>query len=156
MKTDGFINLLTGQPMTRQERWNHEVERQEKEFAEQNRREQEQRTAVETRRVDAENAMLRNAFEQRIANLESANACLEEQLLDIIRATRMAIDALSDQRMELSREQREELRELKTEVAKLGSTLAELRGGDSFKFARERHDQVVDLPNFLPPRRDLN
>ena len=55
--------------------------------------------------------------------------------------------------MELSREQREELRDLKIEVAKLGSTLAELREDRArgFQFAREK--DVVELPRFLPPRR---
>ena len=76
-------------------------------------------------------------------------------MLEGARATRYAIEVLADQRVELSREQREELRDLKTEVAKLGSTLAELRGGTDFRFAREK-DAAADLPNFLPQRRVVN
>jgi NAD(P)-dependent dehydrogenase (short-subunit alcohol dehydrogenase family) len=55
------------------------------------------------------------------------------------------------------REQREELRDLKVEVAKLGSTLAELRARPAdFRFAREKGGaEVVDLPGFLS-RRTVN
>jgi hypothetical protein len=68
---------------------------------------------------------------------------------------RRAIIAALGGAADVSREQREEIRDLKTEVAKLGSTLAELRGGTDFRFAREK-DAVADLPNFLPQRRVVN
>jgi hypothetical protein len=46
---------------------------------------------------------------------------------------------LGDQRMDLSRQQRDELRELKIEVAKLGSACADPRERASeFQFAREK------------------
>jgi hypothetical protein len=63
-----------------------------------------------------------------------------------------------DQRVELSREQREELRDLRAEVAKLHSVLSELQAerAKGFQFACEQKDAVADLPNFLPPRRVVN
>src|SRR5262249_57371616 len=81
------------------------------------------------------------------------NADLETDFLEVACATRLNVEVLADQRVELSREQREELCELKVEVSKLGSTLAEMRErGTDFRFAREK-DAVADLPNFLPQRR---
>jgi hypothetical protein len=49
---------------------------------------------------------------------------------------------LLGQRIDLSRKQRDEIRELKIEVAKLGATLAELRKqrAESFRFAREKDE----------------
>jgi hypothetical protein len=72
--------------------------------------------------------------------------------LELARVTGYAVEKVADQRVELSREQREEIRELKIEVAKLGSTLAELREERTrgFQFAREKG--LIDLPDFLPRR----
>jgi hypothetical protein len=74
-----------------------------------------------------------------------------------MRAVRRGFDVLADQRVDLSREQREELRDLKAEVAKLHSILTELREerAKGFQFAREK-DVVADLPDFLAPRRVVN
>ena len=44
-----------------------------------------------------------------------------------MRATTDIFNKLGDQRMDLSREQRDEIRELKIEVAKLEATCADLR-----------------------------
>src|SRR5262249_11011054 len=90
---------------------------------------------------------------QAMADFNQRNADLEIDLTEVARATRHAVEALADQRVELSVAQREELRNLKVEVAKLGSTLAELREDRArgFQFAREK--DVVELPSFLPPRR---
>src|SRR5262245_14305800 len=99
------------------ERWRDFHEKREKERA-QARREREQEAQ---RRADAlaadEATQLRNALEARIAALEERNTNLEQSLVDVCRAVRGAIDNLADQRMDLSREQREELRELRIEVA---------------------------------------
>jgi hypothetical protein len=80
-------------------------------------------------------------------------------LAELARATAEGINNLVDQRVDVSREQRDEIRELRIEVAKLGSTLAELReqrAKGTFRFARERDDEVTELPNPLPPRRAIN
>jgi hypothetical protein len=80
---------------------------------------------------------------------------LYANLAGFARATREAVDSLADQRVDLSREQREEIRDLKIEVAKVSSTLAELReqrAKGTFQFAREK-DDAGWLPNPLPLRR---
>jgi uncharacterized protein YgfB (UPF0149 family) len=120
-----------------------------------------ERKQEEQRREDAiaanEAAQLRYVFEARLAVLEERNAELESALAEWMRAVRHGLDALADQRVDLSSEQREELRDLRAEVAKLHSTLAEMREerAKGFQFAREK-DAVADLPNFLPQRRIVN
>jgi hypothetical protein len=54
----------------------------------------------------------------------------------------ISLPELLGQRIDLSRKQRDEIRELKIEVAKLGATLAELREqrAESFRFAREKDE----------------
>jgi hypothetical protein len=77
--------------------------------------------------------------------------------VEIARATSEAIDTLADQRVDLSRDQREELRDLKVEVAKLASVTTELQKADStFRFAREKAGEPEELPNPLAGRRELN
>jgi len=133
------------------QRWKDAAQRQQEEFAEARRKEEEELRRRQEAAAAYEASLLRNALEARIAALEQRNADLETDLMEVARATNRAVEALADQRVELSREQREELRDLKIEVAKLGSTQAELRVGTDFRFAREK--DVVDLPSFLPPRR---
>ena len=65
-----------------------------------------------------------------------------------------------DHRVELSREQKDEIRGLKTEVARLAALTAELQDQRAaFQFARERQktdeQDRSDLPE-SPPRRELN
>jgi hypothetical protein len=58
-----------------------------------------------------------------------------------MRAVTDTFNQLGSQRMGLISEQRDEIRELKIEVAELGSTCAEVReqrAAESFRFARER------------------
>jgi hypothetical protein len=137
------------------QRWKDDAQRREEKFAEERRHEAEE----QQRRVDAiaanEAAQLRNALEARIAALEQRSADLEYNLLEGARATRYAIEEIADQLVELNRERREEIRDLRAEVAKLHSTLTELREERvrSFQgFAREKDGEVVDLPSFLPRR----
>jgi hypothetical protein len=139
------------------EQWRDFHEKQEREFA-QARRERKQE---EQHRADAiaanEAAQLRYALEARLAALEERHAHLEADVLDLARATSYGFNAIADQHIEPSAQEREELRDLKTEVAKLHSILTELREerAKGFQFAREK-DAVADLPNFLPQRRIVN
>ena len=133
------------------ERWRADAERREQAFAPR-RREREQQRAAEAVATSA--AQLRQEVERRLAALEAAHADLRAALVVAMRATADGINGLADQRMDLSREQRNELRELKIEVARLGSMLAEVREQrvKGFQFAREREDEVTDLPKSLPGR----
>jgi hypothetical protein len=144
-KTDP-LELRQQDPLTR---WRDKVQRREEEFA-QARREREQE---DQRRVDArashEAGLLRNAHEARIADLERQVATLTTDMLAIGSALLDAVKRVAEERMDLAREQREEIRDLKVEVAKLSSTLAEGRVKD-FAFAREKDS--ADLPTFLPMR----
>jgi chromosome segregation ATPase len=95
-----------------------------------------------------------NELEQRLGALERAHGRTRENLVEVAQAAEHAIGSLADERFELPREQREEIRELKTHVAKLTAQVAELREQRAgFQFAREREEG--DLPKVLP-RRDLN
>src|SRR5882757_5954007 len=59
-------------------------------------------------------------FETRLNALEQHNRELQEALVDSMRATTDIFNRLGDQRVDLSNQQRDELRELKIEIAKLG------------------------------------
>jgi hypothetical protein len=109
------------------EKWRDFHEKQEERFAEERRKEQEEERQQQEAAAAYEATLLRNAFEARIAALEQRTDDLEINSLEGARATRQAVEVLADEHVELSREQREELRELKNEVAKQGSTLTELR-----------------------------
>ena len=144
-----------GQEPDALDRWRADAERQEKRFAEERAREQEAEDERQAKLAAIEAASLRAAFDQRITALEQENADLWANLLEGARAMRYAIEVIADEHVELSREQREELRDLRAEVAKLHSALTELRKerSPSFQgFAREKDAEVVDLPNFLPRR----
>jgi len=98
----------------------------------------------------------RSEFEGRLATLEAQLADLNRTVSDAFHAIADAFNTLGSQRMELSAEQREEIRQLKVEVAKLGSTMNYLLGRD-FKFSREKSDGgVIDLPNPLIRRTTVN
>jgi hypothetical protein len=56
---------------------------------------------------------MRAQFQARLAALEEANRELHADVAGFARATREAIDSLADQRVDLSRERREELCDLK-------------------------------------------
>jgi hypothetical protein len=101
-----------------------------------------------------------SALEQRLAAIEQSHSELQANVVEAWRATGDAISALTDHRVELSRDQKDEIRELKIEVAKLATLAAELREQKAtFQFAREREktgeQDQSDLPSFLP-RRELN
>ena len=137
------------------QRWKDDAQRREEKFAEERRKEEEELRRRQEAAAAYEADLLRNAFEARISALEQRNADLEDNLVEGLRATRYAIEVIADEHVELSREQREELRDLRAEVAKLHSTLTELREERfrSFQgFAREKDGEVVDLPSFLPRR----
>jgi hypothetical protein len=74
--------------------------------------------------------------------------------LGVVEAER--IRASRTRSVDLSRDQRDEIPELRIEVARLGATLAELReqrAKGTFRFARERDEEASELPNPLSPRR---
>jgi hypothetical protein len=85
----------------------------------------------------SEAALLRAEFEQRIVVLEAENAALREDLLLLSRSVGDAFEQLGDSHVMVSRETREELRELRHEVAKLGSVATELRADGGFRFPGE-------------------
>jgi hypothetical protein len=79
----------------------------------------------------------------------------------IAREAADAINALVDTRDQLSRERHDEIRELRIAIAKIDKTMSDLQRRDeeakrTFQFAREKIDEIIDLPNPLPPRRDVN
>jgi len=141
-------------PNDRMQKWRDDAQRREEGAAEAKRQEEEEARRRQQAAAAYEAGLLRNAFEVRIADLEKQIANLWANLIEGARATVDAIDRVAEQRVDLSREQREEIRDLKTEVAKLHSTLTEMREerAKGFQFAREK-DVVADLPNFLPQRR---
>jgi hypothetical protein len=145
---------LLGLPPDAMERWRADAERQEREFAEQRRREQEEEDARRAKLAAIEAASLRDAFDQRIAALEEEIADLQSVFVGSMQAVRGMLEDLADQREHISIATCEELRDLRNEVAKLHSTLTEVREerAKGFQFAREK-DGVADLPNFLPQRR---
>jgi hypothetical protein len=101
----------------------------------------------------AEAAQLRGHIERRLSALEADHVELSDAVAGIGKGCAEAIDTLVDQRIELSREQREEIRELKIEVAKLSSLVSELREKTApFRFAREKEAEPLDVP----PNRELN
>ena len=130
------------------QRWKDDAQRREEKFAEERRKEEEELRRRQEAAAAYEADLLRNAFEARISALEQRNADLEDNLVEGLRATRYAIEVIADEHVELSREQR-------AEVAKLHSTLTELRKERSLSFqgfAREKDGELVDLPSFLPRR----
>jgi hypothetical protein len=92
-------------------------------------------------RASNEAALLRAAFEQRLAEVEAENAKLKEDLNLISGSVTNAFEQLTDSHVLIARETREEIRSLKVEVAKLGSVAAELRS-DSFKFPGDADSQA--------------
>jgi hypothetical protein len=132
------------------QRYRDDAQRQEEAFAEARRKAEEEECQRRETAASREAGLLRSAFEVRITALEQDNAELWANLVEGARSTVGAIERVAEQRVELSREQREELRDLKIEVAKLGSILTELREAKGFQFAREKGP--IDLPDFLPRR----
>jgi hypothetical protein len=99
-------------------------------------------------REGEEAAALRVQFEARLYALEQHCRELQEALVESMRTTSDIFNRLGDQRVDLAAAQRDELRELKIEIARLGSTCAELRERHvEFKFAREKD-------GLLPPKLD--
>jgi hypothetical protein len=139
-------------------RWRDNAQKFEEECAaERRRRERED----QQRRADAiaahEAGLLRDAHEARIAALEKQLADLEANFLEVGVSLLHAIERVSDERVDLARDQREELRGLQGEVAKLTSMLDELRRGTDFKFARESSKgEVTGMPSFLRHKTTIN
>ena len=112
-----------------------------------------ERLRAERRVTEGEEAAaLRQKLETRLDALELGYSKLQLMLVEATRATADAVtalfDKLSEQHAGLSSKQRDELRELKIEIAKQGAILAELREKHvEFKFSREREG----LP---PPKLD--
>jgi DNA repair exonuclease SbcCD ATPase subunit len=144
--------LLSSEPL---EKYRREAEERERVWAQaREKREREERREL---RAAVSNEKWPE-LEQRLAALERAHQTTRESVLDVAQAAEAAIDNLWDQPAALPRETKEEIRELKIEVAKLTAQVSELREHKAnFQFARERDsgEQNSDLPKFLP-RRDLN
>jgi hypothetical protein len=139
-----------GFPLNSVQRWAADADEKDREIAAETAR----RRAHERAQVEAEAAQQRAAFEPRVAELEAEVAHLQQAVVDVTRVTTDLIEDLTEQRGNLAKAERDELRDLKVEVAKLTSVMTELRGSaDGFKFAREK-EALTDLPAFLPPRRD--
>ena len=136
------------------QKWRDDNAQREEEFARQRRLEERERRRVAQAAAANEVAQLRSELEKRLIALEAENADLRDTLVDAMSATADGLNGIMDQ-LDLSREQRDEIHQLKIEVAKLGSTLAELReqrAKGTFHFSRERDAEVTELPNPLPPR----
>jgi hypothetical protein len=102
-----------------------------------------------------QSAQMRSALEPRVAELEAEVASLQTALADVAGVVTDLFNDLTEQRGNLAAKERDEMRDLRAEIAKLSSLLAEQRGSESFRFAREK-DTPIDVPAFLPPRRDVN
>jgi hypothetical protein len=131
------------------EQYRDEAERQEAARERERRREErEQQRAAEAAAAN-EAYVLRQQFEGRVAALEGENRELRENIIDLARATMDAFETITDICEKL--DQRDEVSKLKAAVAK------KLREREAeFRFAREKDAEMVDSPNPLPPRRDLN
>jgi uncharacterized phage infection (PIP) family protein YhgE len=137
------------------QRWREDAERRDQEFARERRLQEMNEERAQRRAAANEAAVLRTAFEQRLTKLEAGLQELQISFVDVMRAINNALNDLANQRMDLSAEQRDEIRQLKQEVAKLGSTFNALRDERAnFKFAREKDNAAVELPDFLSSRRN--
>jgi hypothetical protein len=158
------------------EKWREDAERREKEFARERRKErslhaQEEREAFITKsEADAVQRANANAqswewIDQRIAEaLEHHDALIGEAIGESI------ADALREERQAIEAEFKTKLLELRTDliervigaleaVTKIGRATAaayDQRERKEFQFAREKTDEVIDLPNPLSLRRDIN
>src|SRR5262245_16083143 len=85
------------------DRWRAAAEKQEREFAEQRRKEEDELRQRQDAAPAYEASLLRNTFEARIAALEERTADFEANQLEGARATRYAVEVLADEHVELSR-----------------------------------------------------
>jgi hypothetical protein len=85
--------------------------------------------------------------EARVAALEAENVGLQQDILEITKATRCAVEALAEQRELMGRDIRDEVRKIAIECAKLGGIVEAMReqGGAA---------KVIDPPS--PLRREVN
>jgi hypothetical protein len=140
------------------QQWRNEVKRQEEEFARARAQEEREQQRTADRRARNEAALMRREFEGRLAALEQSHNELSSIVAGIAREAADAINSLVDARDELTRERRDEIRELRAAVAKMDAAMTKMdeHEAKAFRFAREKADEVIDLPNPLPPRRDMN
>jgi hypothetical protein len=141
--------LLSSEPMERYRREAEERDRTRARALEEKERQErrELRAAVSNEKW--------SELEQRLVALEQSHHSLQKDFLDIAGATEAAIGNLWDQPAALPRETKDEIREMKIEIARLSAQVSELRENKAnFQFARER-DGLDQLPKFLP-RRDMN
>jgi predicted nucleic acid-binding Zn-ribbon protein len=153
------LKLLGADNLNALDRWRMDSDQREQAGAQA----REQRKLEQERQ---ERQLARAAAREQIAGLRAELATLRAEHESLRHSVANAMNAIADtfnvlgsQRLDLSAGQRDEIRELKVEVAKFGSTLSELLGKQTnFQFAREKSDGdggVVDLPNPLP-RRTVN
>jgi hypothetical protein len=143
-----------GFPLNSVQKWAAWHDKRDREMAQETARRQARERAQTDAIATAELAQTRNVFEQRVATLEGELADLQQATTDIAGLLSGLFEDLAAEREHQAKAGRGELHDLKIEVAKLSSLLAEVRGADGFKFAREK--EPVDLPAFLPPRREIN
>ena len=149
------LNLLGPDSLNELDRWRMaDAEREEARAQARQQRQQEQaRQERQLARAAASEQIA--ALRAELATLRAEHESLRDSVANVMDVIADTFNTLAGQRMDLSAEQREEIRALKIEVAKVGSTMDQLPGRD-FKFARERDDSgIVDLPNPLP-RRSVN
>ncbi len=112
------------------QRWREDAEQRDAARAQSKRQlAREQRRVIE----GEEAAVLRAQMEMRICALEQGYRDLQSALVDAMRAIHDTFDQIADQPVA----QRDEIRELKIQVAKLATTVAE-RNAEGFRFAREQ------------------
>jgi chromosome segregation ATPase len=131
------------------DRWRDFHEKQEKQFAEERRRERDEDDARRAELAAIEAANLRVAYDQRIAALEEEIGDLQTLFAQSLATIRGALEDLDTSREMIARETRQELRDLKGELAKLHSVLTEMhkeRVKSFQQFAREHNDSIDGRP----------
>jgi hypothetical protein len=151
-------NLFGAGSLDPLDRWRMDSAQREEARAKERQQQQQERERREQELAHASATEQIVALRAELTALREEHESLRMTVLDCTNVTADAFGTLAGQRMDLSAEQREELRDLKIEVAKIGSTLTELRGRPAdFRFAREKDtDAVVELPNPLVRKVTVN
>jgi hypothetical protein len=153
--TSDYHNLRPADPRGL-ERWREDAAQREEEFARERRREECERqraaeavAATECARLRAERANLRDELDQRRqAEFEAITEAVVAHLNDVL-----------DQVEALTKRMGAELFDrIDSKFAALQARVDAVLPGtkSAFRFARERDDEVTELPNPLPPRRAIN
>jgi hypothetical protein len=118
------------------EKWRAEAEQREREFTEARRQREAAAAANET-------GPWRRHFEAKLAALEQTLRAQGEELVDLAQAMATACEAFEKMGdcLDAGREvQREEIRSLRTEIARLTARVSETAKAEAYKFARDKND----------------